>query len=137
MNTNDIDRAPIVAEVRAAFARYESALVANDLAALDAFFWDSPSVVRYGANENLYGIDAVRAFRATRSPAGLARSLANTVITTFGDDFAVASTEFDRGGAKGRQQQTWVRIHGRWCIVAAHISMLSASSRSSEDARAE
>ena len=128
MNASDIDRSAIVAQVREAFARYECALVTNDLAALNEFFWDSPNVVRYGANENLYGIEAVRAFRAARSPAGLARSLARTVITTFGDDFAVASTEFDRGGATGRQQQTWVRIDGRWRIVAAHISMLSGAS---------
>ena len=128
MKARDIDRSAIIAEVRDAFTRYECALVTNDLAALNEFFWDSPNVVRYGANENLYGIEAVRAFRAARSPTGLARSLVSTVISTFGDDFAVASTEFNRGGAQGRQQQTWVRIDGRWRIVAAHISLFDPGS---------
>jgi hypothetical protein len=95
--------------VTAAFARYEDALVRNDVDVLDALFWHSDAVVRYGAGENLVGIDAIRAFRMARPSAGLARTLGATVITTFGRDFATAMTEFRRDGnpAIGRQSQTW------------------------------
>jgi hypothetical protein len=119
----------VVAEVRAAFLRYERAFVENDIAVLDELFWESPLVVRYGRSENLYGIEAIRSFRAARPSAGLARLLTNTVITTFGRDFATASTEFRLagGGALGRQSQTWARLAPGWRIVAAHASLLHAA----------
>ena len=122
----DINLPDILAEVTAAFARYEMALVTNDVAVLDELFWDSPHTLRYGATENLYGYDAIRAFRAGRSPQGLARQLMNTVITTYGRDFATASTEFRRAGAArtGRQSQTWLRTPAGWRVVAAHVSLL-------------
>jgi ketosteroid isomerase-like protein len=115
-----------LAEVQAAFAAYEAALMANDLDALDALFWDSDATIRYGANENLYGIAAIRAFRAARSVADLARDLAGTVITTFGTDFATAATLFRRRGSglTGRQMQTWVRTPQGWRVVAAHVSFV-------------
>ncbi len=116
----------IVADLRAAFDRYEAALVGNDIAALDALFWDSPRVVRFGATENLYGIEAIRAFRAARSPDELARELAGIVITTFGRDFGTASalTRRTATGRTGRQTQTWVRRPEGWRVVAAHVSFL-------------
>lgn len=116
------------AEVSAAFARYEDALVNNRVEVLDELFWGSPHTVRYGVGENLVGIEAIRAFRAARPAQGLARELMNTVITTFGKDFATAMTEFQRPGAprSGRQSQTWCRIDGRWVVVAAHVSLLGA-----------
>ena len=124
----DINLPDIVLEVTAAFTRYEHALVTNDVAVLDELFWDSPHTLRYGGTENLYGYDAIRAFRAGRSPAGLARELMNTVITTYGRDFATANTEFRRAGASrtGRQSQTWLRTPGGWRVVAAHVSLLDA-----------
>jgi hypothetical protein len=127
MNINDPD---IVAEVQAAFARYESALMTNDLDALDALFWQSPLVVRYGPGQNLYGIEAIQAFRVGRVGGSPQRTLANTVITTFGRDFATANTEFQRAGAArpGRQSQTWVRMPVGWRVVAAHISFLGEGS---------
>ena len=123
----DIDLPEVVAEVRAAFARYEQALVGNDVAALDAMFHDDPRTIRYGGAENLYGFRAIEAFRAARSPAGLARTIAKTVITTYGHDFAVASTLFRRvstPGKVGRQMQTWVRFAQGWRVVAAHVSLI-------------
>ena len=116
------------AELSAAFARYEDALVHNKLEVLDELFWASPHTVRYGVGECLRGIDAIRAFRAARPAAGLARRLQNTVITTFGADFGTASTEFRREGSTklGRQSQTWCRIGGRWVVVAAHVSLMDA-----------
>jgi Protein of unknown function (DUF3225) len=116
----------VVAEVAAAFGRYEAALVGNDVATLDELFWNAPHTVRYGVTENLYGYGAIKAFRAARSPAGLTRSLQHTVITTFGRDFATASTEFRRVGSErvGRQTQSWVRFPEGWRVVAAHVSVL-------------
>ncbi len=123
----EIDLPEVVAEVRAAFERYERALVGNDVAELDALFWDDVRTLRYGGGENLYGIAAIRAFRAARSPAGLDRTLEDTVITTYGRDMAVASTLFRRAtapGRVGRQMQTWRRTPEGWKVVAAHVSVI-------------
>ena len=122
-----VDLPDVLAEVRAAFAAYEAALVGNDVATLEALFRDDPRTIRYGAGENLYGMDEIRAFRRARSPAGLARSLERTAITTFGRDLAIANTLFRREtapGKIGRQSQTWVRFHDGWKIVAAHVSVI-------------
>lgn len=119
----DINRPEVLVEVSAAFVRYEKALAGNELALLDELFWDSPFTLRYGTGENLYGIEAIRAFRQARSPAGLERTLQHTVITSFGTDFATANTEFQRAGQPaGRQSQTWVRMAQGWRVVAAHVS---------------
>jgi hypothetical protein len=117
----------VVAEVTAAFERYEVALVTNDVAVLDELFWNSPHTLRFGATENLYGHDAIREFRASRPSAGLARTLGKTVITTFGTDCATANTEFFRPGSDrvGRQSQTWVRTPDGWRVVAAHVSVMA------------
>lgn len=127
MKSDNIDRPAILAEVTTAFYRYEQALVTNDTAVLDELFWHDPRTVRLGAGENLYGIEEIRAFRAARPSKGLDRTLRNTVITTFGDDYAVCSTEFTREGTDkiGRQQQTWVRMPYGWRIVAAQVSVMS------------
>ncbi|MGE0348390.1 oxalurate catabolism protein HpxZ [Hydrogenophaga sp.] len=116
-----------LAEVTGAFERYESALTTNDVAVLDELFWNSPHTLRYGATENLYGYDAIRAFRAARPSAGLARTLGKTVITTYGRDFATANTEFHRAGSErvGRQSQTWMRTPEGWRVVAAHVSLMA------------
>jgi hypothetical protein len=124
----EIDLPEIVAEVTTEFERYERALVSNDVAVLDAIFHDDPRTIRYGGGENLYGYKEIEAFRAARSPVGLARSLAKTVITTYGRDFAIASTLFHRpamAGKVGRQMQTWVRFPDGWRVVAAHVSVIS------------
>jgi len=123
----DIDLPDVVAEVTEAFLRYEAALVANDVEVLDALFRDDPRTIRYGAAENLHGYAEIKAFRAARSPAGLARTLEKTVITAFGRDFAVASTLFRRAttpGRIGRQTQTWVRFPEGWRVVAGHVSVI-------------
>jgi hypothetical protein len=122
-----VDLPDVLAEVTAQFARYEKALVTNDVAVLDELFRVDPRTLRYGIGENLYGHDAIMAFRAARSPAGLMRRTAGTVITTYGRDAAVASTLFYRDtapGKVGRQMQTWVRFPEGWRIVAAHVSVI-------------
>lgn len=120
----EINRPDVLAEVEAAFRRYERALVANDLAVLDALFWDDPRVLRYGMAETLAGIGAIRAFRAGRPTGDLDRELFATVVTTYGRDFATANTEYRRrsSGRVGRQSQAWVRFAEGWRIVAAHVS---------------
>lgn len=125
-----IDLPEVVAEVRAAFERYEQALVSNDIATLDALFHEDARTIRYGIAENLYGHAEVAGFRAQRSPTGLARRRAKTVITSYGRDCAVTSTLFYRESAPGkvgRQMQIWVRLPVGWRIVAAHVSLIDAS----------
>jgi hypothetical protein len=124
----DIDLPDVVAEVTEAFNAYERALMSNDVDALDAFFRADPRTIRYGGGENLYGHDEIMAFRAARSPVGLARTLSRTVITTYGRDVAIASTLFHRAsipGKVGRQMQTWVRFPEGWRVVAAHVSAIA------------
>jgi Protein of unknown function (DUF3225) len=123
----EINLPDVKAEVEAAFATYEIALVGNDIDTLQRLFWASDLTIRYGINETLYGHDEIGAFRAARSPAGLARTLSRTVITTYGRDFATASTLFHRDtapGRTGRQMQTWVRMPEGWRVVAAHVSVI-------------
>ncbi len=123
----EIDLPDVVAEVTAEFQKYEKALVSNDVGTLDAIFRDDPRTIRYGATENLYGYSEIMAFRAARSPVALGRTLSKTVITTYGRDFAVASTLYERpsaAGRVGRQMQTWVRFPEGWRVVAAHVSLM-------------
>jgi len=123
----EIDLPEVVAEVKAAFDAYEKALVTNDVDVLDASFRQDPRTIRYGATENLYGYDEIAAFRAARSPVALGRTLSKTVITTYGRDFAVASTLYERPSAPGRigrQMQTWVKFPEGWRVVAAHVSLM-------------
>ncbi len=125
----EINLPAVKAEVEEAFASYEKALVTNDVDALQGLFWDSPRTIRYGIGENLYGYDEIGAFRAARSPVGLMRTTSRTVITTFGQDFATASTLFHREttpGKVGRQMQTWARTPSGWRVVAAHVSVIDA-----------
>ncbi|HEY3149971.1 MAG TPA: oxalurate catabolism protein HpxZ [Dongiaceae bacterium] len=124
----EIDLPDVLAEVTAQFARYEKALVSNDVVMLDELFRNDPRTLRYGVGENLYGYDEIMAFRAARSPIGLGRRTDKTVITTYGRDMAVASTLFYRDslpGKVGRQMQTWVRFPEGWRVVAAHVSIIN------------
>jgi hypothetical protein len=126
-----VDIPEVKQEMEAAFALYETALVTNDVATLEALFRDDPRTLRYGVAEILYGMDEIRAFRRGRSPLNLMRKLDRTVITTYGRDFATANTLFTRNSAPGklgRQSQTWVRFEDGWHIVAAHVSVIDAPS---------
>jgi hypothetical protein len=128
----EVDLPEVVAEVMAAFDRYEKALTTNDVAVLDDTFREDKRTIRYGGSEILYGHEEIAAFRAARNPAGLMRSISKTVISTYGRDFAVASTLFHRDslpGKIGRQMQTWVRFPGDgWKVVAAHVSVIDEAS---------
>jgi Protein of unknown function (DUF3225) len=123
----EINHPQTLAEVTAAFARYEKALISNDVAVLDELFWNSPHTLRYGVGENLYGFSEIQAYRAGRPAQGLQRNVLRTVITTYGLDYATTNIEFQRvGGNKtGRQSQAWVRMPEGWRVVAAHVSLLA------------
>ena len=125
--TPEINIPAVLAEVTAAFDRYEDALVTNKIDVLDELFWASPHTLRYGVGENLYGYDEIRAFRAARPSQGLARELLRVVITTYGRDFATANCEFQRPAAArpGRQSQTWMRTANGWRVVSAHVSQMA------------
>jgi len=122
----EINIPEVLAEVTEAFHRYERALIGNDVAVLDTMFWRSAHTLRFGVGENLYGYEAIAAFRANRSPMDLTRDLLKTVITTYGRDFATANVEFRRRGSTltGRQSHTWIRTSEGWKIAAAHVSLL-------------
>lgn len=117
----------VLAEMTAAFAAYERALLDNDIEGLNELFWDSPLTLRYGVRELLYSHAEIAKFRRDRGPIDQRRTLRNTRITTFGRDFATANTEFIPFGSEriGRQSQTWVRTHAGWKIVSAHVSFLA------------
>ena len=127
VQNTEIDLPEVHAEITAAFNRYEKALTTNDVAVLDDTFRVDPRTIRYGGTEILYGHDEIAAFRAARSPVGLARTISKTVITTYGRDVAVASTLFHRAtmpGKVGRQMQSWVKFPDGWHVVAAHVSVI-------------
>jgi hypothetical protein len=127
-----IDLPDVLNEVHEAFARYEEALVTGDTTTLDLLFHSDERTIRYGIGENLYGMEAIRAFRRSRPAVRLSHTLSKTSITTYGRDFATASTLFYPSGAPdkvGRQMQTWVRFADGWRIVAAHVSLISAVAR--------
>lgn len=122
----EINKPAPLAELTAAFQRYETALITNDVDTLTELFWESAHTIRYGGGENLYGAAEIAAFRQGRGTGDLDRDLARTVVTTFGEDFGTASTLFRRRstGKTGRQMQTWVKLDGHWRITAAHVSIL-------------
>ena len=123
----EIDLPDVVAQVRAAFERYEKALVSNDVPTLNELFRDDSRTIRYGVSEILYGASEIKSFRGARSPVALGRTLSRTVITTYGQEFAVACTLYQRPSAPGkigRQMQTWVKFPEGWRVVAAHVSLM-------------
>lgn len=121
----EINKPEVLEEVRRAYGRYEQALLDADFATLDALFWNNPRTIRYGADETLYGYAAIKAFNARRR-VNRERALARTVVTTYGDDFATASTLYTDvpEGRIGRQMQSWARMPEGWRVVAAHVSVI-------------
>lgn len=129
VNEPRVNDPAIVAELTELYLKYEQALCENDLDTLDALFWDSPQVLRFGATENLYGIDAIRNFRQNRPSKNLARDISNLKVVTFGDDTASVTLEFCRAiegvPTYGRQSQVWRKLPEGWRIVSAHVSLLA------------
>jgi hypothetical protein len=125
MQINDPE---VVAELQTLYPLYESALVSNDVETLTNMFWPSPYALRFGAGENLYGVDEIEAFRKSRPAVNLARRTVRLEIVSFGKDFGSITLEFERdtpsGVVRGRQSQVWVRLDEGWRIVFAHVSLL-------------
>jgi hypothetical protein len=124
-----VDVPEIVAEVKAAYDRYNNAVNSGNIAVLNATFRNDARTIRYGQAENLYGYNEIEGFRAAARPLDPPRTLSKTVITTYGRDFAVASTltyRANQPGKVGRQMQTWVRFPDGWRVVAAHVSTIDA-----------
>lgn len=119
-----IDDSTVVAEIMEAFHRYEAALMADDIPAMDALFHDAPSTVRYGVGEVLYGAEEIRAFRKGRGGSPQ-RRLGRVAIHSYGADFGTTDAEFirDNSPVRGRQSQSWVRFEDGWKIVSAHVSL--------------
>jgi hypothetical protein len=122
----DINRPEVIAEIRQVFELYEASLVTADADTLDELFWRSEHTVRYGGDEILYGHPAIEAFNHRRKPLGPDRKLEDTIITTYGTDFATVSTLYVDvpPGKIGRQMQTWARMADGWHVVAAHVSVI-------------
>jgi hypothetical protein len=119
----------VVAEVRAAFERYEQALVDKDVDVLDATFWNSPHTIRYALSEHGYGFDQTHAHRVARPPSIKERRV-RLEILTLGRVLATVNLEFKvRGrGQIGRQRQTWVRFPELgWKVISAHVSTIDAT----------
>jgi len=123
-----VDDPVLLAEVTAAFHAYEAALMADDVAAMDALFHDAPTTNRYGVGEVLYGIEEIRAFRKGRGGSPQ-RRLGKVAITVYGDSFATADAEFFRENSerRGRQTQSWVKFADGWKVVSAHVSLEGSS----------
>jgi hypothetical protein len=119
-----LDRPDVLAEVRAAFGRYERALVDGDLAVLTELFWDDPRCVRYGVADRQQGGAAIAAWRREHPCVPPGRELRETVVVTVDDRTAVVSTLFGYPDVpvEGRQTQVWARLAEGWRIVAAHVS---------------
>ena len=129
MNPALIDDPLVLAEVTSVFHAYEAALMANDVAALNAYFWADARTTRYGIADRQWGIDELVAFRAATPAPSFTRTLHHLRIAAFGPDMAVAQVEFERSDTclRGFQSQTWVRLAPGptgWRILGAHVSMI-------------
>ena len=118
----EVNRPEIIAEVRAAFDRYNAAIDKKDVAVLNELFWKSETTVRFGYSEHLFGHGAIVEFRGTKWLGGPKRHMTSVIITTVGQDCAATSALFVRGDVISRQTQTWARFPEGWRIVAAHVS---------------
>ncbi|EHR72187.1 Protein of unknown function (DUF3225) [Burkholderiales bacterium JOSHI_001] len=123
----DIDAPEVLAELAAIFRDYERALMDNDVAALNRYFWADARVTRYGIADRQWGIDELVAYRAATPAPNFTRSLHHLRLHAFGPDLAVAQVEFLRSDTplRGFQTQTWARLPEGWRIVAAHVSMIA------------
>ncbi|MEE3500390.1 oxalurate catabolism protein HpxZ [Acidiphilium acidophilum] len=135
MSDVEINLPEVHAELSAIFDRYERALIENDIDVLNELFWQSDHTIRYGISENLHGFSEIAEYRRRVVNKQASRSLGNTVITTFGNNFGTVNTEFIVEGGRGRQSQTWMRLNHGWRIVAAHVSMPVSHDSASEQRR--
>lgn len=130
IGSDQINRPEVVSEMLSEFSAYERALLTGDVATLDAAFWDSPDVVRFGIADRQKGSRSISQWRRQQGPL-TGRELHDTTISTFGADTAVVTTLFGYPGraVEGRQSQTWIRTGEGWRIVSAHVSEIGPGGR--------
>ena len=124
----EIDLPDVLAEVTAAFARYEAALVDNESPSLTSSSTAMAARCATGSAKTSMAHEAIMAFRAARSPAGLMRNSRHghyDIRPRYGGGL---DTVLPRhcAGKVGRQMQTWVRLPK----VGASSPRMSASSMS-------
>ncbi|HVH24437.1 MAG TPA: AtzH-like domain-containing protein [Pseudonocardia sp.] len=124
----ELDRSEVVAQVRAAFDRYERALADGDLAVLTELFWADPRCVRFGVADRQQGAAEITDWRRANQGVPAGRRLSETRVLAVADHTAVVTTLFGYPGraVDGRQSQLWVRFPEGWRIVAAHVSELAS-----------
>ncbi|MEF8690739.1 UNVERIFIED_CONTAM: nuclear transport factor 2 family protein, partial [Comamonas sp. A-3] len=119
---------PSLPQLRPAFVqqRHEKALMANDIDALNSFFWADPAVTRYGVCDKQLGYEALVEYRKSVPVPDFTRELINVRLTEFFDNTVIAMCEFQRTDTDlhGFQTQTWVKLDEGWKIVSAHVSMV-------------
>ena len=121
----EINIPEVVAEFTPVYLAYQKAVDTNDFVTMNKLFWNSPQTVRFGPVGTLIGYDTISSYRRERQGhVSAERALRNTVITTFGRDFAATNTETMKAGSTvvGRQSQSWIRTDEGWRIASAHVS---------------
>ncbi len=102
---------------------YETALMSDDVAALDAAFAPGSSTLRGDATGLLVGHDAIAAFRRGRGGAPQRQLLALHVRPVDADNALVVAEVAARRGGRGLQTQLWRRdAELGWVVSAAHVS---------------
>jgi amidase len=107
-----------------AFRDYESALMANDLEALDRLFAPGDATLRGDAGGILIGHDAISGFRRGRGGAP-ARTIVAVHVRPLAVDVAVVvAVTAPLTGGRGQQTQVWKRsADGAWAVEIAHVSL--------------
>jgi len=105
---------------------YERDLIANDVAAMDAVFWNDAAVLRFGIAEIQHGYDEIATWRAGSVGVPRDRVVTERTVRAFSPDVVAVDIVFRNGEAPGigRQSQLWARVDGGWRIVRAHVSMM-------------
>lgn len=106
---------------------YETALMADDVVALDGFFVGGPDTIRADAAGLLRGHDAIAAFRRGRGGTG-PRGITRIEVRPVGADAAAADAAVTvlevapASGGRGVLTQLWLRVDGRWLISVAQVA---------------
>ena len=122
----DEEKRTTESQIRAAFDRYEMALMSNDIDTMMDLFWNSSETTRLTAQGGAYGVDEIQAFRSERSTDDITRKLTRIEITALTLDVGYANAEYERvhSGRVGAQSHVWIRTAEGWKIASAHVSIV-------------
>jgi hypothetical protein len=117
-------------ELKAAFDRYEEALMAGDVTGQNGSFWSDPSVVRVDGDGPVIGPQALAEFRARRPTPGPRRLRDLHVVRSPGDTVVIVSVNerLSPDGevtGLGTQTQVWARTEEGWRVIAAVVSPMT------------